>query len=1331
MVMALFFFSACSPAHKEQVDELNNLSYAFHYRNLDSTKVLAERALKLADDYSAGYAEACNNLAFVEMARMNYDGARKWLERVEEESNNQLELLIADVQYMRICQRESHNKDFYSYRERAQYRLRRIGEEADNLPPRERKRALYAQSEFDIVDATYFYYIGLEAPMLKALNDIDADVLEVDTAQYLNYLYNIGSGGAITKGTAEQIAQSEFDYLVQCYMLALSGGGYPYWQANALQAISEHLQKPAMRDFLIKNNQPAIKYLNVEQMPDSLLAGNLAQRALNLFMTYGDTYQIAGGYRTLSECYFAIHDYYSAGDCLQRALTLNKAISAAPDLVASIRERLSLVYSALDDKPKSDYNRNIYLDLQEQTRQDRQLEARAALLDTNAIQLNWMIAAVIGMIIIVILFLYLFDRMRRKNDQQNSENVLLQPLTEWKQLNQQKISEIEDNKEEIDEALQMARLHVSDNKRRNLEQRAKVSLVNSITPFIDRMIHEVDRLMEEQRGLTDVPQSQGSGEKQKMSQGSGATQKTEQDFSEAQKMEQDFSEAQKTEQDFSEIQKMEEVRKERYEYISELTDKINQYNNVLTQWIQMRQGSLNLRIESFPLQPLFDIVLKGKMGFQKKGITLEVKPTDVKVKADRTLTLFMINTIADNARKFTSDGGKVTVWAEAHPKATGAAISDATKSGVSISGATITDLSAKEGEYVEIVIADTGKGMDEEQLSHVFDRTYTGGHGFGLLNCKGIIEKYKKVSSIFSVCSISAESEVGKGSVFRFRLPKGISRILIAFGLMTAACLGYTGEASASPLSSALVSPLSSALASASPSLKVQYSQSQQKLSQSQQKPSQSQQKYSSKTLHSHGVKEVSHELQRADDFADSAYFSNINGTYQRTLAFADSSIHYLNQHYLNLCAGKLSREDAAKIRHLDAKTLMVSKPLVADAAEIKWFEDSVPTNYSVILDIRNESAVAALALHDWDLYHANNKVFTQLFRERSADNTLDNYVKTMQVSENSKTVAVILLILMLLQLPLAYYFLYYRHVLVHRYAIEKVNSINRVLLDAGGSDENEDSREAKALSDEAKLAKIEEIWNQQRKRGDHFQQLDEVVEQIKQSLRKSIENSRNEAYSIELAEDELHRVEYENDKLHIANSVLDNCLSTLKHETMYYPSRIRQLIDDNPSDVQSLHELVDYYKELYTMLSAQAMEQVASNLKCDADLLAYLKKLLTSGTGRWKEEVVGNHYAASKHDVGGSREGYGNHVSSINQASDGRSSYGELRITCEDVKYQDEVHSRLFTPLTSDMKYLVCRQIVREIGETTNLRGCGIQAKPSVDGHLIIEVVLPAKLLG
>lgn len=91
---------------------------------------------------------------------------------------------------------------------------------------------------------------------------------------------------------------------------------------------------------------------------------------------------------------------------MNHALNDNKAIEQAPDLVASIRERLCLVYSAIDDKQQSDYNRNIYLDLQDRSRQDRQLEARAAALDENAQQLNLMIAAVVAMIVLVVVLLY-------------------------------------------------------------------------------------------------------------------------------------------------------------------------------------------------------------------------------------------------------------------------------------------------------------------------------------------------------------------------------------------------------------------------------------------------------------------------------------------------------------------------------------------------------------------------------------------------------------------------------------------------------------------------------------------------------------------------------------------------------------------------------------------------------------------------------------------------------------------------------------------------------------------------------------------------------------
>lgn len=1168
VMVAMLVFSACSPSHKVEVDRLNSMSYAYHYRNLDSTKLLADSALKLSGDYSAGYAEACNNLAFVATAKMDYRLAKRWLNEVETHSDNQIELLIADVQNMRLCQREARNKEFYFFREKAIQRLRRITEEQENLPLRESKRVIYAQSEFYIVAATYFYYVQQEKPMRQALSCLEAEAsqLEQDTAQYLNYLYNFGSGGAFAKGTPQEIHQKEFDYLINLYMLASGPNPYPYWQANALQAISEHILNTEEREMLVRNNLPAFQYLNVEQMPVHLLAGNLAQRALNLFTEYGDVYQTAGAQRTLAECYWKIHDYFSAAQCLQHALGDNRAILQAPDLVASIREQLSLVYSAIDDKPQSDYNRNAYLDLQEMSRQDKQLEARAAQLDNNAIWLNSMIAAVIAMIVLVVVLLYVFDHMKRKKAKGKSIDELLMPLREWSKSNELKNNEMQEKREELIEERNVVQMHIDSNKKRNLEQRAKVQLVNSIMPFIDRMIHEVDRLCE--GGETD------------------------------------------------------EVRKERLQYISELTDKINQYHDVLTQWIQMRQGSLSLRIESFPLQPLFDIVAKGKMNFQMKGVDLCVKPTDAVVKADRTLTLFMVNTIADNARKFTPSGGKVCIRTTEHSV-----------------GENMMPGQASLSNYVEIVISDTGKGMDEEQLAHVFDRTYTGGHGFGLVNCKGIIEKYKKLSQVFGVCDIHAESKVGEGSAFSFRLPCGIgkktaSAVHDVFG----AVLLFLGASCLSLL------PMKSLAA-----VDMHHTHHQQKVDDGR-----------------------SSDLQRADDYADSAYFSNINGTYERTLEFADSSLHYLNRYYLSQYPG--------------GKFLMVRHPQVGTIAELQWLHDSLPTNYEVILDLRNETAVAALALHKWELYASNNKVYTQLFRELSADKTLDEYVRTMQVSETSKTVAVVLLVLLLLQLPLAYYLLYYRHVLGYRFAEDKVNAINQVLLSHA--------------TDADKLCRIRELWDKNGGQKLISSQLDEVVNRIEQALEARMRQEKDEVANMELAQDELHRAEYENDKLHISNSVLDNCLSALKHETMYYPSRIRQLIDSHPEDLESLRELVVYYKSLYQLLSAQAMEQVEGNVRYDEFL------------NRWLLDLM----------KGDSRQ----YVVKVARCSDNQ--YSTLCIEQRDVVYDESLHNLLFTPLTSDLSYLLCRQIIRELGEVTNLRGCGIRAMRGENGALRIEALIPAK---
>ena len=274
--------------------------------------------------------------------------------------------------------------------------------------------------------------------------------------------------------------------------------------------------------------------------------------------------------------------------------------------------------------------------------------------------------------------------------------------------------------------------------------------------------------------------------------------------------------------------------------------------------------------------------------------------------------------------------------------------------------------------------------------------------------------------------------------------------------------------------------------------------------------------------------------------------------------------------------------------------------------AEIQWLHDSVSINYQVILDIRNESAVAALALHEWPLYIYNNKVYTQLFKELSADNTLADYCRVMQESQSNKRIAMILLIVILLLIVPAYYMVYYRHRLYDRRRRERIKLDN-----------------------------------------------------------------------IEFADDELRRMELEDNKLHVANNVLDNCLSALKHETMYYPSRIRQLVDKG--DVGSLDEVTQYYRELYGLLSTQAVRQVEQ------------VKLHVSHTTLWETPVLGN-------------ENLLRYLADI------------LRPQHVDAHVKDDRYV-VFTvtrsePL-SDIDYLRCRQIIRDHGDATHRRACGITVTP------------------
>lgn len=1157
-VAALLSVACSDTGNRAEVDRLNEVSYSYHYRNLDSTRAYAKRALELSQNYDDGRAEALNNLAFVEIASMNYARAFTILTSIPEQTDNQIEQLVSDVQLMRLCQRRSENKNFYHYLQHAQDCLKRIHEDEGLLDERQRARLIYARSEFAIVYSAYLYYLGQLRQSTEALMSIDAggDVVR-DTAQLLAYYYNVGSGGILSGTTHERVVQAEFDNLMRCYLLSRQYH-YRYWEANSLQAISEHLQNDDDRRRLTADNLQEIDFVNVDQMPDSLLSGNLAQRALTLFEAYGDVYQISGAWRTLSTSYRNIGDYNSAYACLTNALEKDTAINAAPDLVASIREQMSIVCSAMGDKQRSDYNRNIYLDLQERTRQDRQLEARAEQLSFSLRQLDFMIVAVIVLIAIIIGLLSYFGYLRHKQRRMVSTDKLLAPLDEWKQKCEAKYEEKQEEIEETEDEASMKKSQKEHYGEISVEQRTKIMIASSVVPLINRLTREFDIVSEGNC----TPES----------------------------------------------------RDEHLAYAGQLVDSIAECNQQLTKWIRLKQGGLQLNIKSFMVKDVFDVIRRNATDYLRHGITLHVDDNDAVVKADPVLTLFMVNTIAENARRYTPEGGEVKVTA------------------------------GEADDYVEISIADNGSGMTKEQLDGLFTRKIIkdstndkkeGGHGFGLINCKGIIDKYRKTSSIFSVCSISAESEVGQGSRFFFRLPKGVKRMLTVAVLLVCQCV--------------------MTLAS------------------------------------TERFNNIADMETRARAYADSAYNCNIKGQYKRTVVFADSCIRLLNRIYPERIPNASRRK----------RLMTLNGDYPAVAAELQWFRDSVKANYGTILDLRNETAVAALALRDWNLYSYNNAVYIQLFRECSADNTIASYVKTMQQAESNRSVAMIMLIVMFVSIFPAYYLLYYRHRMYYRLCVDKIAEINRVLTD-------------ETIPSEEKLKRIDTLWpedspgkNAKRTADRRPKELHNVVKAIRNSVEEDLNREREMHEQEELAKDALRRQTMECDRLYVSNSVVDNCLSSLKHETMYYPSRIRQVLDSGeltPEVLVSLRELANYYRMLYTALINQTVH--TRYRICSMDEILTMMNYL---------------FAILKRKNGG--------VPPLRSTTPYGNSYVQLTATLDRCTERVDSH-KLFTPYTDDFDYLVCCQIMRDIGDFTGMRASGIQAYYDADARLVIKLFVPQMVL-
>lgn len=369
------------------------------------------------------------------------------------------------------------------------------------------------------------------------------------------------------------------------------------------------------------------------------------------------------------------------------------------------------------------------------------------------------------------------------------------------------------------------------------------------------------------------------------------------------------------------------------------------------------------------------------------------------------------------------------------------------------------------------------------------------------------------------------------------------------------------------------------------------------------------------------------------------------------------------------------------------------------EVPEVKWLHEGIPVNYDVILSMRNEVAVAALALHEWEMYQYNNKAYTQLFKESSADQSLPSYCTMMQRSEANKHVAIALLVLLLLIIGPAYYFMYYRHRISFLLSADLVRRLTETLLSDAPAMEK--LKAAEAVAHEPLPAALQTL-----------------VEEIRTTLKTSAEVELVGKERIQLLEEQLGRSELEDERLHLSNSTLDNSLSTLKHETMYYPSRMALLLEEGEGRLHDIEELAAYYRDLYQLLCLQAMGQLA--LVPLAGRAVSLGEVLPAATrvGDWP----GGSQAQGRNErlVGDAemlrylfellRKENGGRPLEVELARKG-DDYLLLCMAIEGLEARAEGAANLFTPSMKNLPYLLCSQIVRDNGELTNRRGCGIVA--------------------
>lgn len=187
------------------------------------------------------------------------------------------------------------------------------------------------------------------------------------------------------------------------------------------------------------------------------------------------------------------------------------------------------------------------------------------------------------------------------------------------------------------------------------------------------------------------------------------------------------------------------------EVIASMREDARRMNQLLGELLTLARADAGQELidrESLDLATLAsEIVLVLQPLAQSRAVQLvSLAPASVTIVGDQTRLTQLLTNLVDNGLKYTSPGGTVTVSVE------------------------------RESDQAVLRVADTGSGIADEHLPHLFERFYRvdkarsraeGGAGLGLAICQWIVQVHGG--------DITVASELGRGTTFTVRLPAATS----------------------------------------------------------------------------------------------------------------------------------------------------------------------------------------------------------------------------------------------------------------------------------------------------------------------------------------------------------------------------------------------------------------------------------------------------------------------------------------------------------------------------------------------------------------------------